>query len=217
LAYVRDVAVPYAAEHGIALHWLRKVLRDGTPDTLLARIERSNDLIIPVRLERGPMNRKCTGDFKISVAARWLREHGASRRDPAIVGLGISRDEFQRMRTDSGYPYETLTYPLIDLRLDRQDCQNIISRAGLPVPEKSSCFFCPFHRLTDWQRIKRETPDLFDRSVALERTLDTRAVERGYGRARLGRHSGYLDQTVTDDQQSVFDFDDACESGYCMT
>jgi hypothetical protein len=43
------------------------------------------------------------------------------------------------MRSDSGIAHERVAYPLIDLRLDRAACVQIIRQAGLPVPPKSSC------------------------------------------------------------------------------
>jgi hypothetical protein len=51
LRYVRDVALPYATDHGIELHELRKVRRDGTVETLHGRLVQpgSRSLPIPVR------------------------------------------------------------------------------------------------------------------------------------------------------------------------
>jgi hypothetical protein len=34
-------------------------------------------------------------------------------------------------------------YPLIDWGLDREGCKDLIRSAGLPVPPKSACYFCP--------------------------------------------------------------------------
>src|SRR5690606_22143408 len=52
LKYVRDVAMPYAAEHGIELHKLHRVRRDGTRETLMGRLTRdgSRSVPIPVRM-----------------------------------------------------------------------------------------------------------------------------------------------------------------------
>jgi hypothetical protein len=51
LRYVRDVALPYATDHGIELHELRKVRRDGSVETLHGRLVQpgSRSLPIPVR------------------------------------------------------------------------------------------------------------------------------------------------------------------------
>jgi hypothetical protein len=42
LVYVREVAMPYAAAHGIALHELQRHTRDGQPETLYGRITRAD-------------------------------------------------------------------------------------------------------------------------------------------------------------------------------
>ena len=50
--YVRDVTLPYATDHGIELHELHKVRRDGTVETLHGRLVQpgSRSLPIPVRI-----------------------------------------------------------------------------------------------------------------------------------------------------------------------
>lgn len=152
LDYVRNVAVPYAAAHGIALHVLDRVKRDGTTETLWGRLMRegSRSLPIPVRMDNGaPGNRSCTADFKIKVTGRWAKQHGATPENPAVVGIGISRDEIARANNRRCEPHERIVYPLIGLgeetglMLSRQDCAALIGAEGLPVPPKSSCFFCP--------------------------------------------------------------------------
>src|SRR5487761_1297550 len=102
LTYVLEVAMPFAKDHGIELIELHHT-RFGEPETIYQRLTRpeSRSIGIPVRMSNGaPGTRACTSDFKIKVAAKWLREHGATKDDPAIVGMGISLDEFQRMRND---------------------------------------------------------------------------------------------------------------------
>ncbi len=186
MVYLREVAMPYAAKHGLDLIELHKTRRDGTRETLwqkLHRTERSID--IPMRLQSGaPGNRNCTADFKIKVVSKWMRQHGATREARGTVGIGISVDEIQRMKP-SQLPHLRNAHPLIDLELTREDCKAVIRDAGLPVPPKSSCFFCPFHTRKEWTRIYDEHPDLFQKSVALERMINER-------RANLGRDPMYL-------------------------
>lgn len=218
LAYVRDVAMPYAAANDIELIKLHNT-RFGEPETLYQRLTRpgSRSIGIPVRMSNGaPGNRSCTFDFKINVVARWLRSHGATKNNPATVALGISLDEFQRMRSDSGIAYEKLTYPLVDMRLDRQDCTNIIAHAGLSVPPKSSCWYCPYHSLRVWQEMRQKEPALFEKAVALEQLINDRRATLGKDQVWLTDKLKPLAQATTElEQGSLFD-DDVCESGYCM-
>lgn len=222
LRYVEDYAKPYAVASGIELieTW-RTVVKTGERRTLYGDMMKPGTqrrIEIPVRLANGaPGNRTCTEEYKILVISRWLKAHGAKKNAPATVGMGISVDEFQRMRTDDPrYPHIHKEYPLIDMRLSRADCQSIIARAGLPIPPKSSCWFCPFKTMRQWQRLHDDTPELFDRAVVLEQTINVR-------RALLERDAVYLsgaliplEQTIQGTQHEM-DFEDSCESGYCLT
>lgn len=219
LRFVEEHAKPYAAAHGIELVELRKQRKAGGTDSVLGRLTRTKASIgIPVRMSNGaPGNRTCTLDFKIRVIAKELKRRGATASNPATVALGISVDEYQRMRTDSGIPYERLTYPLIDLRLSRQDCVNIIEREGLPVPPKSSCYFCPFHDMKTWRRMKRDEPALFAKSVELERFINARRDHAQASHVWLSAALRPLDEAVGDHTQlDLFDDGATCEvGGYC--
>lgn len=219
LRYVREVAIPYAAQHGIELCVLDRRGK-GQPVTLWQKLTRedSRSIGIPVRMNNSgaPVRRSCTVDYKIRRVASELKRRGATAANPAVVALGISLDEYQRMRTESGIAWETLAYPLIDLRLDRAACLGIIAEAGLPEPGKSSCFFCPFHSRDHWRRMRRDEPELFAKSVALERLLNER-------RAALGRDPVWLTDALRPLDEAVGDHDQldlfpaSCDiGGYCM-
>ena len=51
---------------------------------------------------------------------------------------GFSTDEVHRCNRKKAQPYEIPDYPLIDLRMSRGDCQQLIADAGLPVPPRSA-------------------------------------------------------------------------------
>lgn len=219
--YVREHAAPFAATHGIELVEVRKRRRDGTPDDLLARILRTDrSLPFPVRMSNGaPGRRSCTAEFKIRVIERELRRRGATDAAPATVGLGITVDEIQRARTSHPADrWTTRTYPLIDIGLYRDDCMTIIRDAGLPVPPKSSCWFCPFHHMDAWRELRRTRPDLFARAQQLEATLNARRDALGKDHVWLTRYGRPIGEVVAD--QLVIDGTtelDNCESGYCLT
>ena len=107
--------------------------------------------------------RWCTRDFKVRPIHRYYRELGGHVNQY----VGIAYDEIHRVR-DSRESYVTNLYPLVDWRLTRQDCIDIISEAGLPVPEKSGCYFCPFNSTGRWRRILERHPELFDKAITLE-------------------------------------------------
>lgn len=206
LAYLREVALPYAARVGIELRLLPRLKRDGSIETLWGRIMKpgSRSLPIPVRMNdtAAPGNRSCTVDFKIKVIDKALKALGATAAHPAITGIGISLDEAGRARQESGREFQKLVYPLLDLGLRRSDCETIIAKAGLPVPPKSSCFFCPYHSLPAWQSLYDRRRDLFEKSVLLERTMNERRKALGKDPVWLTRFCKPLDQVVDGSHQN---------------
>jgi hypothetical protein len=224
LTYVHEVAMPYAREQGLDLIELQKVRRDGSVDTVYRTMTRSESrsISIPVHMSNGaPGRRACTLDFKIRVVDRWIkRERYATYRSGVLLGLGISLDEFLRMRVNTDpdtMAWKTLDYPLIDLRLDRAACQLLIQQAGLPVPPKSSCWFCPYHSQRNWQALRDMQPVLFARAVALERLINERRAVIGKDQVFLSRKCKPLPMATSEYVQSSFlEEDDMCESGYCF-
>lgn len=224
LEYVRNVARPWAAaEGGIRVIELRRHKRDGTEETLWGRLmkEGSRSLPIPVRMDNGaPGQRSCTADFKIHVVGKWLKANGASADSPATVCIGISTDEITRVSNKRVMPYERPVYPLIDLGLDRSACQALIAAAGLPVPPKSSCFFCPFHRPQMWSEMRRDEPELFWKAAELEATLIARRKMLGKDPVYLTRFAKPLPEAIAEAQDMLPGFApdiETCDEGYCWT
>lgn len=224
LRYVREVAAPFAAAHGIELVELQRIPVRGAHkdkvETLWGRLTRpeSRSLPIPVRMSNGaPGTRACTSDFKVRVIGRELRRRGASVEQPAVVALGISVDEIERAKPgiDPRAPYQDRVYPLLDLGLRRSDCQRIIADAGLPVPGRSACWFCPLHDRETWRALKRNHPDLFAKACWLEGHLNDRRRDLGKDPVWLTRHARPLADVI--DDQLVLDGLDGCDSGWCWT
>lgn len=227
LTYVREVAMPYAEKNGIELRLLDRVKRDGSTETLWGRLMRedSRSLPIPVRMSNGaPGTRSCTADFKIKVIGKELKRLGATADNPATIGIGISLDEIHRANARKVEPHERIVYPLIGigeetgLKMTRIDCERLIESEGLPVPPKSSCFFCPFHRPTAWADLAREQPELWEKSVLLEDTLNARRDALGKDHVYLTRFGVPLREAIDTDQELLPLVDDgSCDSGWCFT
>jgi hypothetical protein len=224
LRYVEEYAKPYAADHGIELVELQRVMqRTGETRTLWQDLTRegSKSLKIPVRMSNGaPGTRSCTADYKIGVIGRELKRRGATETNKATIGIGISVDEIHRANNRRVEPHERIVYPLLDLGLRRIDCQRIVRDAGLPVPVKSSCFFCPFHRPETWHEMRREEPEEFEKACQLEELLNRRRDELGKDHVWLTRFNRPLRDAIPDGVDLLPMFDEAdgnCDSGWCMT
>lgn len=225
IAYVRDVAIPYAEKHGIEFTVLERVMRDGTKRTLLEDLTRDSRTInIPVRMANGaPGNRNCTATYKMKVVGKELRRRGATTENPATVGIGISLDEIDRANDRRCDPWERITYPLVSvgddtgLRLRRDDCDRIIIKAGLPLPPKSSCWFCPMHKPSQWADMRRRDPVIFAQACDLEAQLIARRESLGKDPAYFTRFGKPLADAInTDEVLFDEDLDAECDSGWCF-
>lgn len=227
LRYTEEYAKPYAAQHGIELVEVARVgragPRRGETRTLLADLERpdSKSIPIPVRMAgAGPGTRQCTDRFKIKVIADKLAQLGATEASPATVGIGINLDEIHRANNRTRIPHEQVVYPLLELGLRRTDCQRIILDAGLPVPPKSACWFCPMKRPAEWHELRRNQPDLFEHACGLEDQLVERRVKLGKDPAYLTGLGRPLREAIpagVDLLPLADDGDGTCDTGWCMT
>jgi hypothetical protein len=225
LAYICDHLKPYAAAHGIEWVDVQRKRRDGTPVDLYDHLHRPiRSIDIPVRMSNGsPGNRNCTTEFKIRPIAKWIKANAPG----CTLGKGISTDEPHRAtpsRESDGY---TSAYPLIELGYSRSDCLRVAVDAGLPLPPKSSCWFCPYKTTSQWVEMRRTDPALFGRVAQLERHLNAKRQTIGKDAVYISavgasRRKGIAD--AVPDQLNILDAvpdwieeQDGCESGYCMT
>lgn len=148
-----DVAQRYLERHGVAF----KVVRSrNTP--LYETCKRRR--VVPSKLWRWS-----TRDFKIRPIHAYYRSLGTRIREY----MGIAYDEVGRMKA-SKEDYITSEFPLIDWKMTREDCIEVIKSAHLPVPVKSGCYFCPFQDIHRWQELYEEHLELFHRAMELEET-----------------------------------------------
>jgi len=124
----------------------------------------------------GLLGRKCTADFKIQpIYAELRRLLGIKRAKKeqsalAFVAIGISLDEVHRMKP-SRFSYAENYWPLIDLRMTREDCLQWMQKKGYPTPPRSSCVFCPFHADAEWIRLRDKEPHEFERAIEFEKKM----------------------------------------------
>jgi hypothetical protein len=204
LEYIENVTKPYCHENGIKFTVL-----DGKRTLYNMMVGDIKTVPIPVYMENGaPGRRQCTNLYKRNRIASYIKKLGGG-----IVGLGISLDEYQRMRTDSGIEWVINDYPLIDAKMTLSDCRKLIADEGLPEPEKSSCYFCPYHSITGWRRLRDEHPDLFEKAVGIEKRLNEKRASFGKDNVYLTRFLRPLDQVIGE-QDGLFE--QPCDSGYCM-
>jgi hypothetical protein len=63
----------------------------------------------------------------------------------------------------------TIRYPLREWGMDRAACGRSILDAGLPLPPKSACFFCPAMKQIEIEQLKSDEPELYALAIEMER------------------------------------------------
>lgn len=191
--------------------------------------------------KRQPLNRQCTGDFKIDIVASAIRERlGLARlkRNTVRVWQGISIDEIKRTKKKSFalYPesfrvnhlpyigqYANITYPQFTWESYSRDkiIDKIFKANGIITPPKSSCFFCPFHDIEEWFDLFSNDPQGWELACVLDDSI------RNYNTPTGVLESGpfYLYEGLIPLREIDFDKERlasktrqltlGCESGFC--
>jgi hypothetical protein len=169
----------------------------------------------------GQLRRQCTSRWKIQPIRRRVSQElyrrGIPKRPGAVEQwLGITTDEIHRAK-DADVRYITHVYPLLAAGMSRQDCLTWLESRGLPVPQKSSCTFCPFHDRAAWQEMKREGGNDWQQAVQIDIAL--REARPPYS---LFVHSSRIPLEEAVDipedygytQPNLLDLE--CDSGFCF-
>lgn len=113
------------------------------------------------------------------------------------IRQAIGYDAGESHRSLMADPKTEFFFPLREWNWGRKECIEAITRAGLPVPVKSACFFCPSSKKGEILKLRREHPDLFDRAVAMERNSQSKnTAVKG-----LGRNWSWESLAAADDAQ----------------
>lgn len=127
-------------------------------------------------------------------------EAGEERRtyDHVVKVIGLDTGEEHRLTRARSTPgdaklsreawldqhFFSYWYPLMEWGFDRECCKNIIAAAGLPVPIKSACFFCPASKKHEIAWLEVHHPDLLERALEIERNAQAKLTSvKGLGRS----------------------------------
>lgn len=109
--------------------------------------------------------RWCTAKFKIKPLLTYFEK-------PCVEYVGISAEEkrraFEKYRHREGKEVQ-ISYPLIKQNITRAGCIEIIRQAGLKVPPRSGCWFCPFMNRKAVRTLYIEHLDLYRRRERMEK------------------------------------------------
>ena len=163
IAYLQYYQKMYLNKHSHVIHVVKS--RRGS----LIEIAESQHIIPrPASTRR----RWCTTESKIVPVRQASRKFMKEKKyKKVIVYVGFASDEGFRIAEKSKYEpkYIDKCYPLVDFRITRQGCKDLIKKHNLFEPIKSGCFFCEYQKIPDWERLYRKHPDYYARAVKFEK------------------------------------------------
>ena len=135
-----------------------------------------------------PQARWCTRKLKIEPFERYVGT------DRAFSYIGIRLDEDRRGYTPkkppviSERPNITPVYPFKDDRIDLAQVRELLETSGIGLPDyyrwrsRSGCYFCFYQQIGEWQRLRNQHPELFERAKRYERTTGSKRYTWVQGR-----------------------------------
>ena len=133
----------------------------------------------------------CSMKYKVEPQQKYVKQWCLSQNIKAIPRqfIGIHLGEISRLLDKSGkirgIEQEGIRqeYPLIEWGLNQENCNALIKSMGLPIPSKSSCFFCPNRKISEIIELKEKHPDLYQRAIDIEQNAELYSL-KGLGRTK---------------------------------
>lgn len=140
----------------------------------------------------------CSDKHKIRPANKYLNSHPLIKEYKKlgmkhVRWIGYDYGESKRIQKSvEEYDHYFSQYPLVERRIDRQGCIDVIKSMGWEVPVKSACFYCPSAQKWEVLQLKKEHPDLYKRACDMEDNAELTSV-KGLGRAYNWKKLGEWD------------------------
>ncbi len=182
----------------------------------------------------GQLKRQCTSEYKIQQVDKMIREICGliphQRYPKTEIWYGISLDEMTRMSIPQ-QKWKINVYPFIgylithdskqgklsDIRLTRVNIANWYKINNLPMPVKSSCYFCPYQSNKNWRILKETYPDDFNIAAKIDNIMRDSTKKGIHDKIYIHRSLKPLDQIdFSDSQMLLFDVENDECSGNCM-
>ena len=172
--------------------WL---VKNGMPDIVTVKKTRRNGDILTLERDCLEQNmlpsiaygfKSCSQKYKIQPQDKYVNNWKRSQDEWDAGGkitklIGYDADESHRINTDYTDNKYDFWYPLVDWNMGRDECLETILNAGLCLPGKSACFFCPSSKPSEIRQMVHAYPDLIERALAMEAQAHLTSV-KGLGR-----------------------------------
>ncbi len=144
--------------------------------------------------------KSCSHKYKIQPQDKYCNnwqpakdEWKAGRKVIKLIGYDADEEHRAKIPEDAKYIYK---YPLVEWDMGRDECIKTIEDAGLCLPGKSACYFCPSSKPTEIRQLASLYPELMERALAMERNAELTSIKglgRGFAWVDLLRQSEMFD------------------------
>jgi hypothetical protein len=146
--------------------------------------------------------RSCSDKFKIRPQNRFLRQwqpaiDAWARREKVTKIVGFDAGESHRIKEFPSTLWVN-RYVLVEWDWYREDCVEAVKRHGLPIPRKSSCFYCPEMQWHEIKELNEAHPELMQRALAMEASNVKMTSAKG-----LARTMSWKDALVKIDEGKI--------------
>jgi hypothetical protein len=168
------VTIFYTDKNGDRLTLERECLRSESLPSIAYGFKRCS-----LKHKVAPQEKFCNNDPRCRAVwesgERVNKFQGYDAGEPRRVEHARAASDF-----DKKYKYN---FPLYEWGWTREKCVEVIHEAGLSLPGKSSCFFCPSMKKAEIRALWEKYPELYERAIAIEQNAaPTLKSVKGLGR-----------------------------------
>lgn len=173
------IYIDIADQHADSIRFIHDCETILRKDVTILKSDRFNsveDVVRKYRYINSPHGAACTGMLKKAVRKKWENEH--INYDLTYVW---GMDNSEQRRADGlikSFPEFKHEFPLIDLKLSKQDCHAIANRLSLKRPvmydlgySNNNCVGCVKGGMGYWNKIRKDFPEVFENRAKLEREI----------------------------------------------
>lgn len=140
------------------------------------KYEDVSDVILTERYVNGPGGARCTTELKKEVRLKFERENEYFAQ---VHGFEFVKSQINRaVRFIDKYAYSNPQFPLIEKRINKNECAGIIINAGIELPEmyklgysNNNCIGCVKGGKGYWNKIRVDFPEVFAQRSYEERQI----------------------------------------------
>ena len=164
------------------------------------------DVIRKDKYVNGPAGARCTMVLKRHIREKWERENKGTYDYVWGFEFGAA-EQLRAERIKVTIPGHSHMFPLIDLKLSKPDCINLVAAAGIEIPmmyklgfNNNNCIGCVKGGMAYWNLVRKNFPEHFNKMAVLEREigrsclkkyfLDELPLDAGRGTAPLVQDCG---------------------------